>query len=61
MKYMKRLTLWVPKPLLDRFDRIVLRDGRRRSEVLRTLMVNFAQAEESGSVVRKTRDAAPGA
>lgn len=45
MRHMKRICLAIPKPLLDQFDRLVLADGRRRAEVIRTLIVNFVREE----------------
>lgn len=52
MKYLKRVTAWVPKSLKDDFDRRVIADGRGAGEILRTLIANW---------VRENKDSAHGA
>ena len=54
MKYLMRIGLQLPKPLLDRLDRILLRDGRRRAEAIRSLIVDFIRSEEKRDTFRST-------
>lgn len=47
MKYAKRICVDLPKPILDDLDRLVAKDGRKRAEILRSLIVNAARESKS--------------
>lgn len=60
MKYSKRIGLNMPKHLLDRLDRVVLRDGRRRAEVVRTLICIYVESQENKDTLRGAAGGAAG-
>lgn len=61
MKYMIRIGLQLPKPLLDKLDRLVVKDAMKRAAYIRHVLWLWIQEHERGTVVRRNNDNAGGA
>lgn len=57
MKYLKRITVDLPKPLKDELDRMLLRDGRKISEFIRHLIALAIREDRNRMVPTSARPA----